>query len=181
MSVTAADYYTLLNIKRDASPDDIKKSFRTLAHRFHPDKNPGDIEAEERFKEISQAYEVLSDPEKRVLYDRTGRSMFESMYGSGNMQGGMGCAGKRGCGCGRGRGGRAAWSHLMQNMAIHEISVTREEAVHGAEISIKPANASDEAAFQVRLPGNLQHGTVLRCMNSGTGDDFFIRIVIADE
>lgn len=69
----------------------------------------------------------------------------------------------------------------MQNMAIHEISVTRKEAVYGAEISIKPENASDESAFQVRLPGNIQNGTVLRCMNSGTGDDFFIRIVIADE
>lgn len=181
MQAAAADYYTLLNIKKDASPDDIKKSFRALAHRFHPDKNPGDIEAEERFKEISRAYEVLSDPEKRMLYDRTGRSMFESMDGAGGMQGGMGCGMKRGCGCGRGRGGRAVWSQMMQNMAIHEISVTREEAVHGAEISIKPANASDEAAFQVRLPGNIQDGTVLRCMNSGTGDDFFIRIVIADE
>ena len=69
----------------------------------------------------------------------------------------------------------------MQNMAIHEISVTREEAIHGAEISIKPADAPDEAAFQVRLPGNIQNGTVLRCVNSGSGDNFFIRIVIADE
>ena len=179
MTAGTADYYTILDIARDASPDDIKKSFRMLALKFHPDKNPGDIEAEEKFKAISRAYQVLGDPEKRMLYDRTGGDISGFMQGGGGMQGGMGC-GKRGCGCGRRRGG-AMWSHLMQNAAIHEVSVTREEAARGVEIFIKPENAPDESAFGVRLPANLKNGTLLRCVNGSTGDDIFIRIILDDE
>jgi molecular chaperone DnaJ len=64
------DYYELLGVGRDASPDEIKKSFRKLARETHPDANPDDPEAEERFREIAQAYEVLSDPDRRARYDR---------------------------------------------------------------------------------------------------------------
>jgi molecular chaperone DnaJ len=66
------DFYEILGIDRDASPEEIKKAYRKLAHQHHPDKNPGDRSAEERFKEISEAYEVLSTPEKRQTYDRFG-------------------------------------------------------------------------------------------------------------
>ncbi|MFO7741341.1 MAG: J domain-containing protein [Anaerolineae bacterium] len=66
------DYYDTLNVNRDASQDEIRRAFRQLARKHHPDVNPGDPEAEERFKEINEAYEVLSDPQKRQKYDRLG-------------------------------------------------------------------------------------------------------------
>ena len=64
------DYYKILGVGKNASDEEIKKSYRKLARQYHPDRNPGDKKAEERFKEISQAHDVLSDPEKRKAYDR---------------------------------------------------------------------------------------------------------------
>ncbi|NDF12604.1 MAG: molecular chaperone DnaJ [Proteobacteria bacterium] len=81
----AKDYYELLGVKRDASPDELKKAYRSLAMKYHPDKNPDNKEAEKKFKEINQAYEVLKDKDKRAAYDRFGHSAFE--------QGGPGAAG----------------------------------------------------------------------------------------
>jgi curved DNA-binding protein len=68
------DYYKILGITKTASPDEIKKAYRKLAVKYHPDKNPGDKVAEERFKEISEAYDVLNDPEKRKKYDSMGEN-----------------------------------------------------------------------------------------------------------
>ena len=68
------DYYETLGIDREASPEQVKKAYRKLAHQYHPDKNSGNKEAEERFKEVSEAYEVLRDPEKRAAYDRFGHA-----------------------------------------------------------------------------------------------------------
>jgi curved DNA-binding protein len=68
------DYYKILGVSRDATQDQIKKAFRKLAVKYHPDKNPGNKEAEAMFKEITEAYEVLSDPEKRRRYDQLGES-----------------------------------------------------------------------------------------------------------
>ena len=70
------DYYELLGVKKNAPDDDIKKAYRTLAKKYHPDKNKGNKEAENKFKEISEAYAVLSDKEKRDQYDRMGREAF---------------------------------------------------------------------------------------------------------
>ncbi|NBC02163.1 MAG: DnaJ domain-containing protein, partial [Bacteroidetes bacterium] len=66
------DYYNILGVSRDASQDEIRKKYRKLAAKYHPDKNPDDKSAEEKFKEIGEAYEVLKDPEKRKLYDQVG-------------------------------------------------------------------------------------------------------------
>src|SRR6201988_5192506 len=67
------DYYKILGVKRDAKPDEIKKAYRRLARKYHPDVNPGDKAAEERFKQMSEAFHVLSDPKKRAVYDRFGQ------------------------------------------------------------------------------------------------------------
>src|ERR671933_2184011 len=67
------DFYQVLGVKRDAKPEEIKKAYRRLARKYHPDVNPGDKAAEERFKLITEAHEVLSDPKKRQVYDRFGQ------------------------------------------------------------------------------------------------------------
>src|ERR671915_2093360 len=67
------DYYEVLGIKRDAKPEEIKKAYRRLARKYHPDVNPGDKASEERFKLTTEAHDVLSDPKKRKVYDRFGQ------------------------------------------------------------------------------------------------------------
>lgn len=79
------DYYEVLGVDKNASPDDIKKAYRKKAIQYHPDKNPGDKEAEEKFKEAAEAYEVLSDPQKRQRYDQFG---FAGMSGQGGFSSG---------------------------------------------------------------------------------------------
>ena len=77
------DYYELLGVDRNASDSEIKKAYRKLAVKFHPDKNPGDNSAEEKFKEISSAFEVLKDPDKRRKYDQFGHDAFRGGHGGG--------------------------------------------------------------------------------------------------
>lgn len=79
------DFYDVLGVPRDASDDDIKKSYRKTAFKYHPDKNPGDAEAEARFKEAAEAYEVLSNPEKRARYDQFGHAGMDGMGGGGGF------------------------------------------------------------------------------------------------
>ena len=83
MAVTAKDYYEILGVKRDASEDEIKRAYRKLARKFHPDLNPGDKTAEEKFKELQAAYDVLSDQENRKLYDQYGENWRAVKAGAG--------------------------------------------------------------------------------------------------
>jgi molecular chaperone DnaJ len=109
------DYYEVLGVSKNASPDDIKRAYRRMAIKYHPDKNPDDKEAETRFKECAEAYEVLSDPEKRRRYDQFGHdglrgmgmrdyahmrwqdigSIFEDLFGFGDFADIFGMAGRR--------------------------------------------------------------------------------------
>jgi molecular chaperone DnaJ len=84
------DYYQVLGVERGASDEEIKKAYRKLAVKFHPDKNPGDKAAEEQFKELGEAYEILSDPQQRAVYDRHGHAAFDKRGGGGFARGGAG-------------------------------------------------------------------------------------------
>ncbi|MBI3753152.1 MAG: molecular chaperone DnaJ [Deltaproteobacteria bacterium] len=131
------DFYEILGIDRNATDDEIKKAYRQLAHKYHPDKNPGDKSAEERFKEINAAYEVLKDSEKRAQYDRFGYAETGAGFGPGagfgvdfqdlfgDVFGDFFGAGRR-----RTRGQRG--SDLR-----YDLEVTFEEAAFGAEKKIK--------------------------------------------
>lgn len=95
---TKQDYYATLGVSRDAKADDLKKAYRKLAMQYHPDRNPGDKSAEAKFREVSEAYEVLKDDQKRGAYDRFGHAAFEQGGGGGpggfaggfNFEGGLG-------------------------------------------------------------------------------------------
>ena len=102
MPTTTKDYYDVLGVSEDASQEEIKKAYRKLAKKYHPDRNPDAPDAEERFKQISEAHRVLSDPEQREQYDRMRK--FGGFQGGGAGAGGFGGAGRGGAG-GRGAGG----------------------------------------------------------------------------
>ena len=147
--MSQADLYETLGVARDISADELKKAYRKLAVKYHPDKNPGDKEAEAKFKEISSAYDILKDPEKRAAYDR---------YGHAAFQGGMGGGGSRysghdpfdvfreafggqgggifeeffGSGGGQSQGGATHGSDLR-----YDLEITLEEAVKGCEKEIR--------------------------------------------
>lgn len=87
--MTKRDYYEVLEITRNANGDEIKKAYRKMAIRYHPDKNPGDRESEERFKEAAEAYEILSHPEKKARYDQYGHAGLGGNTGFGGGQGGF--------------------------------------------------------------------------------------------
>src|ERR1700689_493678 len=88
MATTKRDYYHVLGLERSATPEEIKKAYRKLAVKHHPDKNPGDKSAEEKFKELGEAYEVLSSVDKRAAYDRFGHQAFTQGGGFGGFGGG---------------------------------------------------------------------------------------------
>ncbi|WP_066636480.1 molecular chaperone DnaJ [Desulfolucanica intricata] len=136
------DYYEALGVSRNASADEIKKAYRKLARKYHPDANPGDKEAEAKFKEIAEAYAVLQDPDKKAAYDRYGHAAFDQQqgFGGGGFDfGGFGDMGGLGDifdmffgGGGRTRRGPEKGSDLRMEMEI-----SFEEAAFGVERDIK--------------------------------------------
>jgi molecular chaperone DnaJ len=148
------DYYDLLGVGRDADGDAVKKAYRSLAKKHHPDSNPGNPDSERRFKEISEAYEVLKDEQRRAAYDRYGHAAFENGGGRGGPGPGfdfgagfadifdemfgefVGGGGRRAGGAARGRG-----ADLRYNLAI-----TLEEAFAGKQAKIRvPTSITCEA------------------------------------
>ncbi len=137
-----ADFYDTLGVKKGASEEEIKKAYRKLARKWHPDANPGDEQAEERFKQIQEAYSVLSDSEQRKEYDSGGMFGFGGSGGQGGgfrfdpsaARGGMGGFGDMLSdlfGRGGGRGGQAAGRDLET-----EVRLSFAQAVNGTEVSV---------------------------------------------
>ena len=102
---TKRDYYTVLGVTKSASADEIKKAYRKLAMQYHPDRNSNDKDAAEKFKEASEAYEVLSDEAKRQRYDQYGHEGVKSSFGSGGFD-----FGKNSCGSGGEGFSGSSWS-----------------------------------------------------------------------
>src|SRR3954453_13602179 len=126
------DYYKSLGVDRKASADEIKKAYRKLARQYHPDRNPGDAKAEERFKEISEAYDVLSDPDKRKKYDRGGSVFAGSPFGGAGGAAGAGGAG------GPGRAGRPRLGGFLHILADLFGQATGRFAGNGTGTRTKP-------------------------------------------
>ena len=92
------DYYEVLGLSKGAEDKEIKRAYRKLAKKYHPDTNPGDKEAEKKFKEVTEAYSVLSDPEKKKLYDQFGHAAFDQSGAAGSGYGNAGTGGFGGFG-----------------------------------------------------------------------------------
>ncbi|MTI15103.1 molecular chaperone DnaJ [Sansalvadorimonas verongulae] len=141
------DYYEVLGIARDASDKEMKKAYRRMAMKFHPDRNPGDEQAEESFKEVNEAFEILSDPQKRAAYDQYGHAGVDPSMGggAGGFGGGFGGAGNFGdifgdvfgdiFGGGGGGGGR---SSVQRGADLrYSLELNLEDAVRGVEKKIR--------------------------------------------
>ncbi|HPE04398.1 MAG TPA: molecular chaperone DnaJ [Thauera sp.] len=135
------DYYEVLGVNRDAGDDEIKKAYRKLAMKYHPDRNPDNKEAEEKFKEAKEAYEMLSDPQKKAAYDRYGHAGVDPSMGAGpGAQGFDGFADAFGDIFGDlfGGGGRGGRSNVYRGADLrYNLEITLEEAARGAEKTIR--------------------------------------------
>ena len=144
------DYYEVLGVDKNATPEELKKAYRKLALQYHPDRNPGDKEAEEKFKEAAEAYDVLSNPEKKARYDQFGMAGMDGAYGQGGMnmndifsQFGdlfgdlFGGGGFRTGFSGFNGGGRGARRVLRGTNLRIKVKLTLEEIDHGCEKKIK--------------------------------------------
>lgn len=183
------DYYKKLGVDKTASAAEIKKAFRKLAVKYHPDKNPGDSAAEEKFKEANEAYAVLSDAKKKQQYDTYGEAGFSQRYsqedifrgsnlgdilkefgmnfgGSGFQQGGGGSNfnsffSQSGGGCGGGCGGAPPPKGQDATM---DLWVTLEEVATGTERTVAPGGAE---RVSVKIPKGIEGGKKLRLTGKG--------------
>ncbi len=175
------DYYDILGVKKGAGEDELKSAFRNKAKELHPDRNPGNIDAEVKFKELGEAYEVLKDPQKRAAYDQFGHAAFEGGRGGPGGPGGFGpdfassmsdifddlfgefMGGRRGPQQGRQRSGRERGADLRYNMEI-----ALEEAFAGKTAQIRvPASLGCEACKGTGAKPGSQPTTCASCQGHG--------------
>ena len=152
------DYYEILGVSKDATDDEIKKAYRKLALKYHPDRNPDDPSAEEKFKELGEAYEVLSDADKRAAYDRFGHAAFEQGgpaagggYAGGGFQDPMdifaqmfsGMGGFADMFGGAGRGGQKRSTKRPGSDLRYDLDITLEEVEKNGKIRVLSTSARD--------------------------------------
>lgn len=156
------DYYEVLGLQKGASEDEIKKAFRKLAIKYHPDKNQGNEEAEGKFKEINEAYQVLSDPEKKARYDQYGTADFDGGFGGAGGFGGFDFSEMGGFGdifdsfFGGGGGSQRRKNGPQRGADLeYGINLTFEEAIFGAEkeIAINRSENCDHCSGTGAKPG----------------------------
>ncbi|ABB33755.1 chaperone DnaJ domain protein [Geobacter metallireducens RCH3] len=192
------DYYEVLGLKKGATEAEIKKAYRKLAVKYHPDKNPGDKGAEDKFKEINEAYAVLSDPQKRAQYDQFGSSGFHQRYSQEDIFRGFdvgdifkdmgfgtddifsrifgGAGGFRQGGFGFGGGRRRGEDFTM------EVPVTFRESYDGGEKRVAFMRDGKREELAVKIPAGVEDGARLRVAGKGgfghgggpTGDLYLI-------
>jgi molecular chaperone DnaJ len=159
------DYYAILNVKNDANEDEIKKAYRKLAMKYHPDKNPGDKKAEEKFREATQAYDTLRDSQKRAAYDRYGHAAFEQHQQSGGFsQGGFGHEGF-------GFGG-SSFSDIIDEMFGGAFHGARSPQAHQAGADVRyNLDISLEEAYKGKT-ANIKFTTLVGCVScKGSGGE----------
>jgi len=168
---TTIDYYELLECERTADAGTIKSSYRKLAMKYHPDKNAGCKDSESKFKAVSEAYEVLKDPQKRAAYDRYGRAAFQNGGGGGGGQDFSGFSdifeSVFGEFMGGGRGGNARARARGADLR-YDMEISLEEAFHGkaTEITIDVAGLCDTCHGSGAKPGTSAH-TCRQCNGHG--------------
>jgi DnaJ-class molecular chaperone len=165
------DYYQILDIEKTTSDEEIKKAYRRLAFQYHPDQNPMDEEAEERFKKISEAYTVLGDPERRRIYDQYGYTGFKKHFASEDFS-----YSKSGFYSGRRNpfffgGGCRKWARnwhrcsvnhdTTDNSWIYTIDISRDEALSGTERIIRARTQESDALYRLTIPAGIKSGTTL--------------------
>jgi curved DNA-binding protein len=203
------DYYKILGVDRKASEDDIRKAYRDLAKKYHPDRNPGDKQAEERFKDINEAYQVLSDPQKRSVYDRVGSDYsnwqrrgapgdFNWEDYVGRYPGGMG-GGARQVNYedleemfgGAGGGGFSDFFRTIFGMRDAEHATRSRPQVYQQQLEISMEEAykgttriiqNNGKQKQVRIPAGVATGSKVRVAGAGpNGADLYLIISVAED
>jgi curved DNA-binding protein len=174
------DYYKVLGVESSASDAEIKKAYRKLARQYHPDINPGNQEAEVKFKEINEAYEVLSDKEKRQKYDRFGRDW--QRYQQGGAEGGYGGAGGGfggadfsdffetlfGGGGARSAGAGGGSFRANGQDVEQEVEIMLDEAFSGTQRSLQFHNPNGQPrTITVKIPAGAEHGSRIRVAGEG--------------